>query len=264
MQKLKNNQFINPAKNARNRLFWVVACVSSLFSILILSLLFSIGSNEHTPEPTEKSKDIIDLLNASQTASNYSADSDPAQAGMTLPKGGWVQQTDKYGNLEQQYRCDSLDPNPASLPNGWIKMTRPEVEFFLSDSQIVRITGESGIANAPNRTLEAGEISGNVRVSLFEVERDQPIKKNAEPSVVLTTKRISFDNFIGEITCEHQVQIVSPQQKLVGRQLTVRFNDQENRIEYLRLEELDYIELLPRTRRARNYGYTSFSQMQRF
>ena len=41
------------------------------------------------------------------------------------------------------------------------------------------------------------------------------------------------------------MKIVSPKQTLVGRQLTVRFNDTENRIEYLRLEELDYIELIP-------------------
>ena len=167
------------------------------------------------------------------------------QVGIALPEGGWVQQTDKHGNLIQQYRCVTLDPNPKDLPTGWIEMERPEVELFLSDNRIVRITGDSGIGNAPNRILESGEISGNVRVSMFDLHDGVQMTSNTSPSVVMTTKQASFDNFIGEITCDYEVKIVSPKQTLVGRQLTVRFNDTENRIEYLRLEELDYIELIP-------------------
>lgn len=240
-----NNSSMHPVKRAGRRLFWIAAVVSSLFSILLLALLFAIGSNEPTPESPVKSKEIIDLLSTSQTSGQASLKPDSTQVGIALPEGGWVQQTDKHGNLIQQYRCVALDPNPKDLPTGWIKMERPEVELFLSDNRIVRITGDSGIANAPNRILEAGEIAGNVHVTMFDLQDGEPLNSSTPPSVVMTTKQASFDNFIGEITCDHEVKIVSPKQTLVGRQLTVRFNDAEERIEYLRLEELDYIELIP-------------------
>ena len=240
-----NNTSIHPTKRAGRRIIWIAAVVSSMFSILLLALLFAIGNNEPSPESPVKSKEIIDLLSNSQTSQLGSVEPGSDQVGIALPEGGWVQQTDKHGNLIQQYRCVALDPNPKDLPTGWIKMERPEVELFLSDNRIVRITGDSGIANAPNRILESGEISGNVRVSMFELHDGAQMTSNTSPSVVMTTKQASFDNFIGEITCDHQVKIVSPKQTLVGRQLTVRFNDTEERIEYLRIEELDYIELIP-------------------
>ncbi len=232
-------------KRAGRRVFWIAAIVSSMFSILLLALLFAISNNEPSPLSPVKSKEIIDLLSNSQTSHLGSADPGSDQVGIALPEGGWVQQTDKHGNLIQQYRCLALDPNPKDLPSGWIKMESPEVELFLSDNRIVRITGDTGIANAPNRILEAGEISGNVRVSMFDLHDGVQMTPNTSPSVVMTTKQVSFDNFIGEITCDHEVKIVSPKQTLVGSQLTVRFNDTEDRIEYLRLEELDYIELIP-------------------
>jgi len=240
-----NNTSIHPTKRAGRRVFWIAAIVSSMFSILLLALLFAISNNEPSPLSPVKSKEIIDLLSNSQTSHLGPAEPGSDQVGIALPEGGWVQQTDKHGNLIQQYRCLALDPNPKDLPSGWIKMESPEIELFLSDNRIVRITGDTAIANAPNRILEAGEISGNVRVSMFDLHDGVQMTPNTSPSVVMTTKQVSFDNFIGEITCDHQVKIVSPKQTLVGSQLTVRFNDTEDRIEYLRLEELDYIELIP-------------------
>ena len=82
-------------------------------------------------------------------------------------------------------------------------MERPEIELFLSDNRIVRITGDTGIANAPNRILEAGEISGNVRVSMFDLHDGVQMTPNTSASVVMTTKQVSFDNFIGYLPSEY-------------------------------------------------------------
>lgn len=244
MHKPDSEQFIHPAKRARRRLIWIATGVSSLFSLLLIALLFALGKNEPSTGDHIRNEEVIDLLNSPQPE-NFGVEAiSSSQIAIELPKGGWVQQTDRYGNLVQQYRCESLDPNPPSLPTGWIEMHKPEIELFLSDNRIVRITGDVGIANAPNRVLETGKIIGHVEVSMFDLQNGATLTPETTPSVVLTTQQASFDNFIGEITCDSDVRIVSPKQILVGRQLTVRFNDKEERIEYLRLEELDFIEFI--------------------
>ena len=149
------------------------------------------------------------------------------------------------GNLAQQYRCESLEPYPPHLPDGWIEMTLPEIEIYLSGDRVVRITGDSGVANAPKRILESGEIAGHVRISMYDRAELESNSIQATPTMVMSTPQASFDNFAGEITCNGDVRIESPTQNLVGRRLTVRINDLEGRIDYLHLDELDYIDLYP-------------------
>lgn len=231
-------------KQANKRTSFLVVGVTSLFSLLLIALLFSIGDKEPKQQKREQSKDVIDLLDSETPRTSTQNADGPEAIGLELPQGGWVQQTDEFGNLSQQYRCESLDPNPPDLPVGWIEMQKPELEIFLSDNSLVVITGDKGIANAPQRILESGEIAGHVRVEKYELDENGKRLTEA-PSMVLTTPQASFDNFLGEITCDSEVRIVSSSQKLSGRKLTVRFNDKAGRIEYLRLEELDYLEFYP-------------------
>ena len=231
-------------KNANKRIGLIVLGVGSVFSIFILILLFALGDKELVKEKSQQSDDIIDLLRSPSKEHTDSKDFTSTDIGLELPKGGWTYQTDSLGNISSQYRCESLDPNPPLLPDGWIEMQKPEVEMHLSDNKVVVITGDLGIANAPNRILESGEISGHVHVSMYELG-NQNNRLGLEPTMVLTTPQANFDNYIGEITCDSEVRIVSSSQTLVGRRLSVRFNDKEERVEYVRLEELDYLEFYP-------------------
>ncbi len=237
------NQY-SPHKHASKRIALLVVGVTSLFSILVIALLFAIGDKEQVQQERAQSDDIIDLLESTAERPDVAGTDDQAGLGLELPQGGWVQQTDALGNLSQQYRCEALDPNPPDLPIGWIEMQKPEIELFLSDNKLIVITGDKGIANAPKRILESGEIAGHVRVEMYELDVYGK-RITQEPSMVLTTPQASFDNFLGEITCDSEVRIVSASQKLSGRRLTVRFNDKVGRIEYLRLEELDYLDFFP-------------------
>jgi lipopolysaccharide export system protein LptA len=234
----------SPHKNAHKRLAILVVGISSVFSVLLIALLFAIGDKEPVQLESVQSEEIIDLLQSPMAGHADSKDVTSPDVGVELPKGGWVQQTDSLGNLVQQYRCEALDPSPPLLPEGWIEMKKPEVEIYLSDNKLVLITGDVGIANAPKRMLESGEISGHVTVSMYELGTQQS-REGLSPSMVMTTPQANFDNFIGEITCDSEVRVVSEAQTLVGRRLSIRFNDKEERVEYLRLEELDYIEFYP-------------------
>ena len=207
-----------PNKIPGKRIAFIVVLASSLFSLLLLAILFVFGEEDPTQHVRSKSKEVIELLESTPDDTIEVVDITSSDIGIELPLGGWVQQTDRMGNLLQQYKCKALDPNPPGLPDGWIEMQKPEVELFLSGNRLVRITGDSGIANAPKRSLESGEIAGHVVVSMFDLDK---------------------------ITCDGEVRVVSTTQTLVGRRLTIRFNEMEERIEYLKLDELDYIEINP-------------------
>jgi len=239
----QDQQFHHPSKSAGKKLVWMVAGISSLFCVLLIALLFAIGKEEPTAPKHVQSDDVIDLLESPTHKVAGTVDINSSEIGIELPKGGWVQQTDSMGNLIQQYRCESLDPNPTDLP-GWIEMKKPEVELYLGDNRLIQITGDVGIANAPKRTLESGEIAGHVVVKMFEIDKmgnsTDPI-----PLMELQTVNAIFDNFLGEINCPNEVRITSPSQTLAGRNLAIRFNDLEERIEYVHLAELDYIEFIP-------------------
>ncbi len=250
-------QFEHPTKNANRRTAWIVAGVSSLFCALLIALLFAISKDDTTLPAHVQSEDVIDLLETPKQEHINIVNIDSDEIGIELPRGGWVQQTDANGNLTQQYRCENLDPNPTGLP-GWIEMKKPEVELYLGDNKLVRITGDIGIAHAPKRTLESGEISGHVVIQMFELDEMQH-STNPIPEMEMQTVKATFDNFIGEIMCPNEVRISSPSQTLKGRNLSVRFNDLEERIEYLHLTELDYIELLPTQPEKENQIYTTNS-----
>ncbi|MBC8421520.1 hypothetical protein H8D99_00125, partial [bacterium] len=217
-------------------------------------MLFAISKDDTTLPTHVQSEDVIDLLETPKQEHSNIVNIDSDEIGIELPHGGWVQQTDANGNLTQQYRCEHLDPNPTGLP-GWIEMKKPEVELYLGDNKLVRITGDIGIAHAPKRILESGEISGHVVIQMFELDEMQH-STNPIPQMEMQTVKATFDNFIGEILCPNEVRISSPSQTLKGRNLSVRFNDLEERIEFLHLTELDYIELHPAGLEEENQIYT--------
>ena len=233
-----------PKTKDNKRIGLLVVAAGSAFSILLISLLFFLGEKVPPPEERVQSEEITDLLNSTSPDHSNSSNIDSLDIGIALPKGGWVYQTDSMGNLAHQYRFESLDPNPGHLPSGWVEMKKPEIEVFLSGNRVVVITGDKGVANAPKRMLESGEIAGNVHISMYDLGTKKN-RDNLHPSMVLTTPQVNFNNFTGEISCDNEVKIVSSSQTLEGSQLSIHFNDKENRIEYLRLEVLEYLDFYP-------------------
>ena len=231
----------HPSKFAKTKQVWIFLGVTGAFCILLVMLLYTFADRTPSQVAQGQSDDVVELLGA-PTVTVDIANTDLTEIGVSLRAGGWIQQTDENGNLSQQYRCTALDPSPANMPEGWIEMTNPDVELFLSKSRVVRIRGNAAIANAPNRALESGDIYGDVRIELFE-----GVNINTQtdtPSIVMTTPQASFDNFLGEVTCDSEVRVVSSNgSSLAGRQLAIRFSDANGRIEYLRLEEVDAITL---------------------
>lgn len=144
----QHHPFTDYQKKSKQRITLTLAGVGFLVSFLLIALLVAIGTQDPDTISREKSDEVIELLQTPRELTQSTAKGSSVDIGIELPEGGWVQQTDSLGNLVQQYRCESLDPNPPNLPDGWIEMTKPEIELYISDNKVIRITGDRGIANA--------------------------------------------------------------------------------------------------------------------
>ncbi len=232
-------------KNTTTRLAWIATGICSIFCVLLVALLFIISEEDKTPNKLVEYDDVIDLLDSPTQKRPRTVDINSPEVGVTLRQGGWVHQTDAMGNIVQQYRCSSVNPEPLNKPSGCIEMEELEIELFLSNNKLVRITGDSCfVYKEKSKKLESGEITGNVRVQLYETNQVAK-KSHYTPSMELQTTSILFNSATGEINCPNDVRVTSVSKTLFGKNLSVRYNDIEERVEYLRLAELDYIEFIP-------------------
>ena len=231
------------AKRATRRP-WKTTWIGIICSVLLLGLIIIIDRPTQQGDVTDQVA-VTELIGPSdleldgpQVASNMV---DPSM-GLDLPRGGWIQVANQDGRLSQQYRCEHLDPDPTELDAHWISMDRPEVELYMSQSRLVTLTGDAALAYAPQRELEEGQFNGNVVISMYEPVNGQPANPLIDkPELVIRTPRATFDNFLGKISCDGRIELETPRERMVGRDLQVLLNDQDQRIEYLKMSELDYL-----------------------
>ena len=231
------------AKRATRRP-WRTTWLGIVGSILLLGLVILVDRPTEEGQINEQAQ-MIELIgpsdldaDAQQIASNMV---DPSM-GLDLPRGGWIQVADQNGRLSQQYRCEHLDPDPKELDAHWISMDRPEVELYMSQNRLVTLTGDTALAYAPQRELEEGQFNGNVRIAMYDPVDGQPANPLIDsPALVIRTPRATFDNFLGKISCDGRIELDTPREEMVGRDLQVLLNDQDQRIEYLKMAELDHL-----------------------
>ncbi|MAT80741.1 MAG: hypothetical protein CMJ29_03735 [Phycisphaerae bacterium] len=246
------------------RMTWIGICGSVL--ILGIVLLVDRGPRETT---TSDQADVIELIgpgNLEVNSGDAIADMVDPRMGLNLPRGGWIQVADEEGRLAQQYRCQHLDPDPVELDAFWIEMEAPEVELYMSRNRLVTLRGDSALAYAPHRALEEGQFNGNVRIEMYEPVDGKPADPLIDtPSLIIRTPRATFDNFLGKIACDGRIELETPREEMAGRDLQILLNDQDQRIEYLRMAQLDYLRIreLPSTpRMARRPGTARFARRQ--
>lgn len=219
-------------------------------AILLVGLVFLLDAGRPGTQriaSTEINEDVTDLIGPAVLDESASSSGmlDPS-IGLDLPAGGWIQIADAQGNLSQQYRCEHLDPDPPELPAHWIDMTRPQVELFLQGGRLLTIEGEQATIYAPSRALEMGQISGQVRINLYEpVDGEVADPAVDPPSMEMRTPNVSFDNFLGKITCAQRIDVSTPTEEMVGMHMEVLMNEESNRIEHMRLKQLDYLLIHP-------------------
>ncbi len=222
----------------------------TLMGIVVAGVLLGIVLALDTDRPVETREmseiDVTDLIGPTALVDSGSTDMLDPKMQLDLPGGGWIQIADKRGNPSQQYRCEHLDPNPPHLPAHWIDMTRPQVELFLDNGRLMTIEGDKAETYAPNRALEKGWITGNVKINLYEpVDGDTANPAVDPPSMEMRPERVAFDNYLGKITCKGRIEVYTPTEEMVGFDMEVLLDDATDRVNYMRIMELDYLLIRP-------------------
>jgi hypothetical protein len=229
-----------PIRRNRRRPLLIIAGGVILFTLIIIVLINM--DRQYDPQTTFDDSEFAELIAPrALDRDDLGDDTFDMRRGFQpqLSRGGWIQIADEHGRLAQQYRCERLDP----LPDGWLRMDKPEMEVYLSRNRVLTLRGDSAHAHAPSNAIESGTVTGNVVVKLFEAPEGREIDVvNDQPALVVNTDEASFDNFLGEIRCNDWVTINTPQLELPGRHLSLLHDDQNNRFQ-LRIQHFDYIRL---------------------
>ncbi len=227
----------------------ILVTSGAVLAIILLAIAFTVrtGVPEEQATAPAPEDDIPELIPPPIAA----GDIDPADGPLhsdqqvRLERGGWIQVPDPENpeRLAQRYRCERLDPSPEGMGPGWVQMTDPRAELHLSPQRIVTLASQSALVFLNNQAMESGRMTGDVEIRMYESDDDGPADLDGDPSLVIYTDEADLDNFLGEVTCPGDIFASTPSMDFHGRDLTLRINDRENRIESLNVAEPHWIRL---------------------
>lgn len=223
-----------------------------VLALLLLIIVMNLNTvtpsqtrGEATPPPDDD--DIAELLPPRLTDEQLEGGGQSlgGEPQLRLEAGGWIQvpDPDDPTRLAQRYRCERLDPNPEGMGPGWVEMTDPRAELYLSTERIVTMEGESALVFLNNRAMESGRLTGAVVIRMYDADENGVLDLDGPPQMVVHAQDADLDNFLGEVRCEGDIFVSTTSLDFQGRDLTMRFNDKENRIESLTIERPDLIRI---------------------
>ena len=206
-----------------------------LVAVLLVVVVFSINVNVgKSPQDAKELEEPAELVPDRLTAEDLKGSTFDLKTDEMLPvleRGGWVQVPDETGQLAQRYRFARLDPHPQGQPAHWVEMTRPRAEIYRSDGRVISLSGDSALVHLPQRTLASGTLTGNVTIRVFEPSKRRVIDPESDtPSLVVHTERADFDNFLGEIRCDGDFAVETPNLEFRGRELVLLINDRDEQV----------------------------------
>ncbi|GEM_PF-5135398 len=171
---------------------------------------------------------------------NRKASGDPLQS---LQTGrGELEFTNDEGLLAFRYRWDKSDP----LETGWNRFTHPQAWIYRSETQLIRLSADEGMFRlAENRQPQAGVLQGHVVVSLYEsnerrgaysIDPDKTL-----PVAQFETDSLNFDAVRLSGRTDERVVARTPELIMIGKGMSLLFNERLGRIEELEINERELI-----------------------
>jgi hypothetical protein len=178
-------------------------------------------------------------------------------------EGAWAYQYDDRGRLASRFRAARYEPREA----GTFGVSRPVAELFLNGGQVLRIAGETGEVTFPEADIRPDTLApagttaapsrGELRevlISLFDSEEQADA---SAPSLTIAVANAAFDNITFQIHTESHVneegQLIARDQVPVsvrstdvdfdGRGLIIRWNELDQRLEYVEITHGERLEL---------------------
>ena len=161
-------------------------------------------------------------------------------------KGFEYESPNDEGQLALRIRGGTTEP----MPNGLIRIPNPQAWVYPSDDRLVYITGDEAEIEGTEMDPQAGTLIGHVDIRIFARDPEAGVDdiraldiENTflSPIAVMTAERVHFDRATNQISTEDHFIIRTDRLAIAGRGLTTVFNEIDNRIEYLRIEERESI-----------------------
>lgn len=216
------------------------AAVLAVFAVVVLIFVIrspSKATGEEAPPPSGPAPDIKQL---------------PTGGGMSNVSGGGrfnaqIVAKDDPLRLTGEISAQRYEP----LPDQRFKLEKPEGWAFLRSGRTVHISADTGRTYMPDQSKGASPrdavLEGNVVVKVFDPREDgkRPDLNTDVPFAVITTSVLKFDGELGQVRLPEDFVLNSEIADWVARDLTVLFNDVEQRLEWLHAAHTTTLVLKP-------------------
>lgn len=186
--------------------------------LFIASQMDDAGDRRERPSRLD---DAVELVNPAPLTDDERRGGRPlsAQPLAELERGAWVQVTDENGRLAQQFNAQHVEP----LPDRRLRLDSPHAIFYREDGRVIVLQARRGEARVPGKALESGRLQDDVVIRMFrpgpggvvDVSRDEPV-------LTIETQDATFDNVLGEVRCEGEIEIASVMGSFAGVGLELR------------------------------------------
>ncbi|MBL9147698.1 MAG: hypothetical protein JNM94_03305 [Phycisphaerae bacterium] len=186
--------------------------------LFVASQLDDSGSSQRRPSSIT---DAVDLVNPTPLTEGdkRTGASISGQPLAELERGAWVQVTDGDGRLAQQYSAERVEP----LPDRRLSFERPQAIFYREDGRVITLSADRGEARVPSKALESGRLEGNVVIRVFRPEPGTVVDLATDaPTILVNAEDATFDNVVGEVRCDGDIDLVSAMGSFSGEGLDMR------------------------------------------
>ncbi len=149
---------------------------------------------------------------------------------------------DENGKLAMRYQGDTMEP----LAEGLVRIPNPKAWIYLSESRVMTLRADLGRIAMNETEPQSGDLIGNVYLAIYEtVSADDDIytldTDAAQPLVEVTTDSVFFDRILNEIRTDDRMVVRTAQIAIAGRGFSAIYNQIDDRIERLKIDQRDII-----------------------
>ena len=200
---------------------------------------------------------------AATGTSTLPTSSDPAPDIKSLPTGNQSGGVSNLNRGGQFFARVSAKDDPSRLigeisgekyeplENQRIKLERPEGWAFLKSGRTVHITADSGMAYMPDQGNGArprdAVLRGNVVIWVFDPLPGGKCSKLGTdvPFAIITTSVLTFDGELNQLKFPEEFVATSEAGDFTGADLTLLFNDVDQRVELLHVTKTKFLTIKP-------------------
>jgi hypothetical protein len=131
------------------------------------------------------------------------------------------------------------------------KLEKPDGWAFLRNGRTVHLRADTGRTYMPDQSAGArprdAVLNGHVEIRFFEARPDgkRPNLSTDAPFAIITSEELKYDGELGQVRLPPHFEIVSDAADMTGTDLTVLFDDVDQRLEWMHAAHVDRLVVKP-------------------